>query len=76
MTGWSPASGCGVAMRNALAAFVNDALRIVVVLSMVAIVVAAVDVVPYTVDRVSVLSRISGYAWVGAKLVLSGRVSA
>jgi hypothetical protein len=64
-------------MRDALPAFVDDARpRTVVVYSMVAIAVAAVDVVPYTVARALVLSRISGCAWAGVNPVLSGPVSA
>jgi hypothetical protein len=49
---------------------------VVVVFSIVAIAVTAVDVVQYTVDRASVLSPISGCAEPGCNPVLRGRVSA
>jgi len=65
-------------MRDAVPAVVDDArLRtVVVVFSIVAIAVTAVDVVQYTVDGASVLSPISGCACAGCNPVLSGRVSA
>jgi len=63
-------------MRDAVPAVVDDArLRAVVVFSIVAIAVTAVDVVQYTVDRASVLSPISGCAWAGVNPVLRGRLS-
>ena len=73
-----PLAGAALPMRDAVPAVVDDArLRaVVVVFSIVAIAVTAVDVVQYTVDSASVLSPISGCACAGCNLVLRGRVSA
>jgi hypothetical protein len=73
-----PLAGAALPMRDAVPAVVDAQLRtaVVVVFSMVAIAVTAVDVVQYTVGRASVLSPISGCACAGCNPVLSGRVSA